>query len=261
MVPGNLKLMYIGLVQGSRSWRNVGSMSAPIFEVAVENPAGARAAKEGGAHRLELAQALHTTGGITPSWAVTKAVCEVGLPVHVLIRCRPGGFVYSDEEIQIMADDIAKLAELPVAGFVIGAATDQGHLDLDAIDRLVAAAAGKDITVHRVIDTLAEPLPEVEKLVGRVKRILTSGGAASADQGVDLLRQYAQLDLEVMAGGGVRPHNLAALKDIGVDAVHSSCAAQLHAYGSAGPGGGEDEVMDTDVAQVKEIAEVVSSWG
>lgn len=236
-------------------------MNAPIVEIAVENPAGARAAKEGGAQRLELAQALHTTGGITPSWAVTKAVCEVGLPVHVLIRCRPGGFVYSREEVELMAQDIAKLAELPVAGFVIGAATADGHLDLEAIDAMVAAAPGKDFTVHRVIDTLADPLPEVEKLQGRVKRVLSSGGAKAASEGKAALRRYVELDLEVMAGGGVRPHNLGALRDLGLDAVHSSCAARLRSYGSAGPGGGEDAIMDTDVAQVKEIVEAVSSWG
>lgn len=59
------------------------------LEVAVQNPAGMRIAREIGAARIELTQAL-ALGGLTPSRATIEFALEAGgeggPEVHVLIR-------------------------------------------------------------------------------------------------------------------------------------------------------------------------------
>ena len=72
------------------------------LEIAVQDAAGARAAFEAGADRVELCQALTATGGLTPSAATIDAVLAVAGSaerVAVLVRPRPGGFVYDEEEV------------------------------------------------------------------------------------------------------------------------------------------------------------------
>ncbi|HCL30831.1 MAG TPA: hypothetical protein DIC52_20665 [Candidatus Latescibacteria bacterium] len=77
-----------------------------ICEVCVDGVTGAGAAQTGGAHRLELCQAL-SVGGISPSAGMIQLVKgSVDLPVHVLIRPRPGNFHFDAAEFAVMRRDI-----------------------------------------------------------------------------------------------------------------------------------------------------------
>jgi copper homeostasis protein len=72
-----------------------------------------------------------------------------------------------------------------------------------------------------------------------VRRVLTSGGAARAGDGLGRLADTVRASagrVEVMAGGGVRPDDVAALVGLGVDAVHLSASVPVDDDG--GPGGG-----------------------
>jgi copper homeostasis protein len=73
-----------------------------------------------------------------------------------------------------------------------------------------------------------------------VDRVLTSGGAARSIDGVAVLRQLVDAagDIEVMAGGGVRPEDIPALVATGVGAVHLSARAAAGSDIPSGPGGG-----------------------
>ena len=51
------------------------------------------AAKEGGANRIELCQALEVDG-LTPSAEMMAEAIGLGIPVQVLIRPREGDFEY-----------------------------------------------------------------------------------------------------------------------------------------------------------------------
>lgn len=44
----------------------------------------------------------------------------VKIPIHVMVRPRPGDFYYSDQEIEIMKIDIKLLKENGADGFVLG---------------------------------------------------------------------------------------------------------------------------------------------
>ncbi len=202
------------------------------LEIAVTSAAGARVARDGGADRVELCSALEL-GGVTPSDALVEAACAAGPPVQVLVRCRPGDFVYDADEVALMAAEIRSALASGAAGVVTGALTAAGALDTEAMRRLTgaareaAAAAGRpvEITLHRAIDQAADPVAAaaLASALG-LTRILTSGGAATALEGAATLTRIAAaaLGVEVMAGAGVRPGDIARLAAAGAAAVHLS---------------------------------------
>lgn len=91
-------------------------MQGTIFELCVETIDACLAARDGGAHRLELCSGL-SEGGITPSHGlILDAVERSGLPVHVLVRTRGGNFAYSAAEIDVMRRDILHIKVLVQLG-------------------------------------------------------------------------------------------------------------------------------------------------
>ncbi len=189
-----------------------------------------RAAARTGAQRVELCERLEV-GGVTPSEALLRAVLATGaLPVNVLIRPRGGDFVYGGEEVRQMLESIRLCAALGANGVVIGALTPDGRVDLAVMRRLVAAAreAGLSVTFHRAFDETADPLAALEDVIALgCDRLLTSGHAPDAFAGRALIGELvrrAGSRLEVMAGCGVRPGNIAAIaRDSGAPEFHSSC--------------------------------------
>ena len=86
-------------------------------------------------------------------------------------------------------------------------------------------------------------------------RVLTSGGAAPCIDGLEALSgmvAHAHGRIQVMAGGGIRVEDIAAVAGTGVDAVHLS-ARQVVAV-SGGPGGGSDGYDVTDEILAQEAA-------
>ena len=73
-------------------------MPTTMLEVCVDTFQGAKIAAEAGADRIELCSVLDV-GGLTPAGALVSSVRHaIELPLIVLIRSCPGGFVYCDEE-------------------------------------------------------------------------------------------------------------------------------------------------------------------
>lgn len=231
-------------------------MSA-IVEIAVQDPAGARAAVDAGADRIELCQALGV-GGLTPSIGTIDAVCDaVGAQrVNVLVRPRGGGFVYDADEVRLVADDIRACVARGVGGVVVGALDARGAADVDALRRWRDAAGPTVLAFHRAIDASPRSGDVFETLLTeRVDRLLTSGGAARSIDGIDRLEAYARLAgpaLEVTAGGGVTPADIGALVHAGVGGVHLSARRRVGLGAPAGPGGGDDGHDATDPEIVAE---------
>ena len=184
------------------------------LEIAVQDAAGARTALAGGADRVELCAALGATGGLTPSIGLVRAAVATGIGVHALVRCRPGGCVYTCDEVDVMADDIVDAVVAGVRGVVIGALGPTGEIDRDATAFLIDAArttarlshAEVDVTFHRAFDVIADPLAGLQVLADLgVDRVLTSGGAATADAGIETIAALAAAGtgVQIMAGGGV----------------------------------------------------------
>lgn len=231
------------------------------LELAVQDPAGVRIAREIGAARVELTQAL-ALGGLTPSPATLElaldAAGEDGPEVHVLIRPRAGGFHYDADEIAVSVRDIERAISVGARGVVIGALDAFGALDLGAMTRLRDAAGDASVTLHRAIDVTADPVATLDRAIELgLRRVLTSGGASTALDGLATLRalvQAADGRIEIMAGSGVVASGAAALADTGVDALHFSAKRTVAGHGadvrmgSAADGVGGYEVTDRDAA-------------
>ena len=240
------------------------------LELAVQDVDGVRTAAAVGAARVELCAALGATGGITPSMGAVGLAVETGLPVHVLIRPRPGSFVYSPEELAVAEADTQSALRVGAAGVVIGALTDGGTIDRAAVERLVGTARDiapdAEITFHRAIDTALhaghEPAALLEQLAGpSVTRILTSGGSNDWGLGLPVLRTLVAASarlgspLQIMAGGGVRLGVIPALLDAGADAIHVSAKHHVNPSGvSAAPGQGRPDHEATALGLAASIA-------
>jgi len=202
----------------------------PVLEIAIASAAGAVAAQLGGADRLELCNALEL-GGVTPSAGLTASVlAATELPVHVLVRPRPGDFCYDASEIGTAEHEAQLLARQGAAGIVLGALTGDGQIDVAATSRIIAAAKSVapavEITFHKAFDQSADPLPALQLLAGLgVDRVLSSGQAQRARDGIPVLSAMAaqRSGVQIMAGGGVLPADIADLSRLArVDAVHFS---------------------------------------
>jgi copper homeostasis protein len=197
-----------------------------LVEAAVETPESALAAERAGADRIELCENL-SEGGTTPGEGLIAAVTErTRIPVFVLIRPRAGGFVYSRNEFEEMTRDIERAGSLGIAGIVTGALTAQGRVNVGLTRALIEAAAGLPVTFHRAIDSAANlPAALEETIEAGASRVLTSGGAATALEGMDVVAALADQAgdrIAVVAAGGIREHNVRdVIARTGVREVHA----------------------------------------
>lgn len=180
----------------------------------------ARSAQARGADRIELCTDL-SVGGITPPRDLIKDVVDaLTIPVNVLIRPLSSlDFVYGEDEIQQLIADIEFCKSVGAAGIVVGALTPSGAIDLAAMRRLIAAAQPLPVTFHRAFDVCTdEPFEALEKIIDLgCTRLLTSGRAATAWEGRDLIRQLADRAgsrLIILAGRGVTPENIKSLATV-----------------------------------------------
>lgn len=199
------------------------------LEIAVQDVPGAQLAAAHGADRIELCCALQL-GGLTPSHGLLKSVrdAEPNLPIHALVRPRPGDYVYDGAAVALMVEEIKALRDAGATGVVIGALTAADAIDYSTVATLIAAADGLHITFHRAVDhlTLHDAAAAVPRLADLgVQRILSSGGAGRAGEGLTQLRamhEAAQGRLAVMAGGGVGIGDFSAFHAAGLRDVHLS---------------------------------------
>ncbi len=201
-----------------------------LFEVVTDTAAGIRAAATGGADRIELVSAL-AVGGVTPSPGLMRLAVRCGVPVRAMIRPRAGDFCYDGDELDVMRHDIEAARTAGLKGVVFGANLTSGELDLHALGRLCshAVALGLDTALHRSFDLAPDPLDALDAAISLgISTVLTSGGTASAHEGVDGLRRlcdHAAGRIEVLAGVGITPANVAEIVTSGgVASVHASCA-------------------------------------
>lgn len=241
---------------------------APALELAVQDTAGVRIAREVGAARVELTQAL-PLGGLTPSQATIELAREAagdnGPEIHVLIRPRAGGFHYDADEMIVSERDVRHAITAGAHGVVIGCLDAQGALDRDAVARLRDAAGAASVSLHRAIDMTADPvatLAAVREL--GLRRVLTSGGASAAIDGIDTLRRLveaAEGQVEIMAGSGVNASNAAALAAAGVDALHFSAKRTVSENGGVRLGSAADGVGGYDVTDLAAAQALLAAIG
>lgn len=238
-------------------------LNMPQLELAVENTDGIRLAAAVGAARVELCAALAETEGITPSIGMVEQACQAGLPVHVLVRPRPGSFTYTANELEVIRRDVTASMEAGAAGVVVGVLAADGGPDVAAI-RLIADAARRskasaEITFHRAFDVAlaggADPGEALSRLErAGVNRVLTSGGRADCTAGLAMLAQLVELapqhapSVQVMAGGGVTLELVPSLVEAGVHAVHTSARLRRRSPSEVGRAPAPDPALAAQMA-------------
>jgi copper homeostasis protein len=211
---------------------NLTSDTRIVLEVCAADLRSVVAAHHAGADRIELCAAL-SEGGITPSVGlVVSALNATHVPIRVMIRPRSGDFYCSQKEIEQMVYDIKLFNSLNINGYVIGVLDADGHIDTVNIQRLVDAMENRAWTFHRAFDFCPDPFKELETIIALgADTLLTSGQAASAIEGADLLKalvNQAADRIVIMAGAGINPDNIALLhSQTGCAAFHLSARSTL----------------------------------
>ncbi len=199
-------------------------MADVLVEACCDSVQTARAAQELGAHRIELCGP--GDGGSTPSHGL-MARCRVAvrLPIHVMIRPHTEGFVYSDDDLDVMCEDIEQARTLGMNGVVVGPLHPDGRVHEQALARLVSAAYPMRVAFHRAFDRTPDAHQALRALqAAGVDLVLTSGHARTALEGADTLRALREQAGDtpvILAGGTVRGSNVVSLVEAsGVREVH-----------------------------------------
>lgn len=176
-----------------------------LKEFCAENFTNIPAAIEKGADRIELCDNL-AVGGTTVSYGVLQQALAYArphqVPVYPLIRPRGGDFIYSEIEKAIMRSDLQIIRALGAEGFVIGALTPEGALDIDFLREVRDLAPQMDITFHMAFDEIevdqqVQALHQLKAL--GIHRVLTHGGPPEST----LFDHISHL-LHFVSGGTVR---------------------------------------------------------
>lgn len=238
-----------------------------LVEICLDDLDGVAAAERGGADRIELCSAL-SEGGITPSLGTVAAALRqvTSMGINVLVRQRGGDFVFSEAEVSAMVDDIVAIRGLPnpsgvPLGFVIGALRPDGTIDVAATARMREACGDAPVTFHKAFDQTPDLPASLDDLIGlRVDRVLTSGGVATAADGAEKLAELVVRSrgrVTILAGGGVRPANVAELVlRTGVTEVHLRASEARPSASRAA--GGQATVYDSGFRMVTSAAVVAS---
>lgn len=203
-----------------------------MLELIVQNHEEAVEAEKLGATRLELVSAI-SEGGLTPSYGTMKKVFEsVSIPVFTMIRPHSFRFVYSEEDAEIIEQDILQLLSLGQHRIVFGALLADGSIDEKLLKRVIQLSPKLEITFHRAFDETKDQI-EAYKILAKypqVKWLLTSGGSENCLAGKEQLRKLVELSRE-LDGPTIMPG--AGLSEDNISEIHEYVQAKLYHFGSA----------------------------
>lgn len=198
-----------------------------ILEVIAFTIEACNIAQDNGADRIELC-ANPGEGGTTPSYGMIRAAKErCSIPVFCMIRPRGGDFLYTDDEFQIMKDDIIQCRDHGCDGVVLGLLNADGTVDIIRTRELVQLAYPMEVTFHRAFDRVNDPFKALEDIIDcGCTRILTSGLLPTTAEGISLIRELverAEHRIVIMPGSGIRAGNIEGLMELsGATEYHTS---------------------------------------
>ena len=219
----------------------------PKLEIACFNLESAIIAEQAGADRIELCR-HYDLGGLTPSELdIAEATKKIKIPIFVMIRCKADSFVYSLNEIEQMKQSIAFCKKHAVAGFVFGALTKFGEVDVFACKELIDAANPLPVTFHRAIDECIEIEASIRTIITLgFKRILSSGKANSAIEGIHQLKSWQKKfgqQIIFLPGGSVRSSNIVQL-------MQNTACSEFHSAAVTNDSGNCDA---TEIKKIKQL--------
>jgi copper homeostasis protein len=199
--------------------------SMPLVEACCDSVHTARAAQEFGASRVELCGL--GDGGSTPSLGmVARCRDAITIPLFVMIRPQVRDFVYVEDDVEVMCNDIIAMRSLGADGVVVGPLRSDDTVHTQQLAEFVRLARPMKVTFHRAFDRTPDAMAAIDELLlTGTDYVLTSGQAPTASDGADTLRTLQQRvgdRLTVMAGGSVRGPTVRKLvQAAGLRAVHA----------------------------------------
>ncbi|MBM7116683.1 copper homeostasis protein CutC [Archangium primigenium] len=202
-------------------------MPRALLEVCAFNLQSCLIAERAGAFRVELCD-NPMEGGTTPSHGTLKRTRErVSLKLYAILRPRAGNYLYDDDELAILREDIRVCRELGCDGISIGAQLRDGRIDTERMKRFVEWAGPMGVTCNRAFDATPDMFQALEDLIAAgCERILTSGQASGAPEAGKVLGELVKAAGEriiIMPGAGIRADNLGRLmEESGAREYHGS---------------------------------------
>lgn len=179
-----------------------------IIEVCVSSIDDVKHAVDHGATRIELCTAMEVLG-VTPSisnFDFAKEITDVEILAY--IRPRPGDFVYTDTEFEVMKRDIVQFYNHGARAFVFGILNSDNTIDLKRTQELMQCIPSDvEFIIHKAFDFVPNFDQAINDLIKlKFRRILTSGGIGGSLDNIQTLKYLSDKygnDIEIMPGGGV----------------------------------------------------------
>jgi len=234
-----------------------------FLEVCAYNFQSCIIAEKAGANRVELCD-NHHEGGTTPSFGTIRLAREkTSIQLYPIIRPRAGNFLYNDDEIAVMRNDIMMCKDLGCNGISVGVLLKNAEVDKDLLKRIVELAHPLKVTFHRAFDFTPDPIRAMEDIIeAGCERILTSGQEIVAVDGLDTIAKLvkaAGTRIKIMPGAGIRASNIERIiRKTGATEYHSSARHKMKNEGILR----RSELMYlghsylTDAEEVKEIINI-----
>jgi copper homeostasis protein len=190
-----------------------------IKEVCVDSLDDAINAEKNGANRIELCGRLDLDG-LTPSKDLIKSAFSIlKIPIRVMIRPKHPSFVYSEDEISTMIDDIKFCKNLGLDGVVFGCLDEEYNFEMKQINRLSEVAKPLNVIIHKAIDSTSSVIESLSliSINSNINGVLTSGGERFAINAVETLKKMLVLvpnRFEIIIAGGITFQNFDKLNDI-----------------------------------------------
>jgi copper homeostasis protein len=226
-----------------------------MLEIIAMTVEDAKLIEAGGADRIELLSALHE-GGITPSYGLIKAVVNaVKIPVNIIIRPKTQGFYYSNDEIELMKQDILIAKELNANGVVLGTLDmSETMIDEHKLKSLLTVCDGLEVIFARAIDKLKNPVAAMKILdkYPEIKSVTTSGGKGFILDNLPIIKEMNENagHLKIRVGGGICFDNFAELiKETDTSYYHVGSAAREN----------NSLFGDISIAHVERLVEIAQS--
>ena len=190
-----------------------------IKEVCVDSLDDAVNAEKNGADRIELCGRLDLDG-LTPSRSLIKeSFNSLNIPIRVMIRPKHTSFVYSEEEIYKMLDEISYCKKIGVDGVVLGCLDNDSNFNMNQIEFLSKKSKPLNVIIHKSIDRTKSVTLSLSQLIQNrdINGVLTSGGHRFAKDSIKTLKKMLDLapdSFEIISAGGITFENIDSLHSL-----------------------------------------------
>ncbi|MFV0472987.1 MAG: copper homeostasis protein CutC, partial [Pikeienuella sp.] len=147
-------------------------------------------------------------GGLTPSIEKVKdAKAMTNIPIRVMLREIPNTYVYSEEIMNKHVNDLLAFKTIGVEGIAFGALTEEGRLDIPAMELIGEHKGDLGFTLNKAFDEIAIDKDDNERSDSYKKDIeaLFSSKKANVDTIMSACSDKHANDVSHFEGASIMP--------------------------------------------------------